>query len=88
MHDMREMQLRYNPNIHNVMEWHTLKCVHAGTQTEAMILRHEMAYAMQIGLTLTRVDLSHTHIRGQWMKMRCLKMRAHGRANRGNDIKA
>ena len=23
MHDMREMQLRYNPNIHNVMEWHT-----------------------------------------------------------------
>ena len=46
----------------------------------------KMAYRMQYGLILTWESLSHTHIRGWWMKMKCLEMRAHGHANRGNGI--
>ena len=41
---------------------------------------------MQDGLTPIQVDLSHTHIGGHKMKMKCLEMRAHGHANRGNGI--
>ena len=47
----------------------------------------KMAYRMQYGLILTLESLSHTHIRGRWMKMKCLEMRAHGHANRGNGIR-
>ena len=46
-----------------------------------------MAYTMQDGLTPIQVDLSHTHIRGHKMKMKCLEMRAHEHANRGNGIR-
>ena len=47
----------------------------------------KMAYRMQHGLILTWESLSHTHMRGRWMKMKCLEMRAHGHANRGNGIR-
>ena len=46
----------------------------------------KIAYRMQHGLILTWESLSHTHIRGRWMKMKCLEMRAHGHANRGTGI--
>ena len=153
---MHEMRLRYNPNIQNAMKWHASKCVHTGTQTEAMInamrMRYlevrahghanrgngkmiwngkwaytnmsepqphshrmpadkkkvpriactrarkprqwhtqcnmaKMAYKMQHWLIQTWESLSHTHIRVRWMKMKCLEMRAHGHANRGNVIR-
>ena len=68
MHDMHEMQLRYNPIIHNAVKMRCLEmraCGHANRENDRMQskIQPSMHYAM---------------------KMRCLEMRAHGHANRGN----
>ena len=71
MHDMHEMQLRYNPNIHNPMKMRCLEMRahgHANRGNERMRskIQPSMHYAV---------------------KKRCLEMRAYGHANRENDIR-
>ena len=71
MHDMHEMQLRYNSNIHNAMKVRCLEMRahgHANRENDRMQskIQPSMHYAM---------------------KMRCLKVRAQGHANRGDDIR-
>ena len=85
---------KIQPNMQNATKWHT-RCTRWDGIHNALIyilaytmLWNEMAYTMQYGLTLTQVDLSHTHIRGHKMKVKCLEMRAYGHANWGNGIKA
>ena len=60
---------------------------HANRGTGICNAMAKMAYSMQHGLILTWESLSHTHMRGRWMKVKCLEMRAHGHANRGNGIR-
>ena len=71
MHDMHEMQLRYNPNIHHAMKARCFEMRaygHANQENDRMQskIQPSMHYAM---------------------KMKCLEMRAHGHANRENDIR-
>ena len=61
---------KIQPNMHNVMKWHTRCTMQHGIHNALIynlaytMLWNEMAYAMHNGLTLTWVDLSRTHTRG------------------------
>ena len=68
MHDMHEMQLIYNPNIHNAME---VKCLEMRAHGHANRKNDRMQSKIQPSMYYA-------------MKMRCLEMRAHGHANREN----
>ena len=71
-----EMSRSMFPWARKPRKWHT-ECNEA-----------KMICKMQNGLTPTWVSLNHTHIRGRRTKLKCLEMRAHGHANRGNGRKA
>ena len=70
MHDMHEMKLRCNPNIHNAMEMRCLEMrAHGHANRENDRMRSKTQPSMHYAV-----------------KRRCLVMRAHRHANRENDI--
>ena len=81
---------KIQPSMHYVVKMRCLEIRahgHANRGNGICNAMAKMAYRMQHGLTLTWESLRHTHIRGRWMKMRCLEMRAHVHANRGPTLR-
>ena len=56
-----------------------------GTHIEAMTKWNEMAYGMLRWAYTNMGEPQLTHIGGRRIRMKCLEMRAHRHANRGND---
>ena len=87
MHDMHEVQLRYNPNIHNVMEVRCLEmraCGHANRESaREMPMMWKCDTECKMTMCLEMRAHGHANRGNADIEMECLEIRAHGHANRG-----